>query len=287
MIFLLGMDRARAYGRAIGVCCLMTAVGCENPVGPRAVTMSAISATSRDAVAGHAILPAPAVVVRDAEGHPVAGIRVTFFDSAASPAVVKTGADGKATVDWYARSLVGVDRMTVSADGLPNIVFVADVHAGSATNLVPDIDLDQVGAADETVSLQPSARAVDMYGNGVSGISVTFTVAGAAASIIEHATAVSDSNGHAVAGGWKLGSAIGVYTLTAAAADVPATPVVFRARIYAPFAVSSLAAGGTSSCAIASTGTYCWGVSFGVSPPVLTPGLVGECSAPGDTCRGL
>jgi hypothetical protein len=103
---------------------------------------------------------------------------------------------------------------------------------------------------------------------------VTFTAAGAAASSIEHATAVSDSNGHAIAGGWKLGSAIGVYTLTAAAADVPATPVIFRARIHAPFAASSLAAGGYSSCAVATTGTYCWGFSFGGFAPALTPRLV-------------
>jgi Bacterial Ig-like domain (group 1)/Regulator of chromosome condensation (RCC1) repeat len=276
MIFLLGMDRARAYGGAIAMCCLMTAIGCEDPVGPRAATMSAISATTQDAVAGQAIRPAPTVVVRDAEGNPVAGIRVTFFDSAASRAVVMTGADGKATVDWYARSLAGVDRMTVSADGLPNVVFVADVRAGPASQLVPDLDLDQVGLADETLPVQPSVRVVDNYGNPVSGISVTFTAAGAAASSIEHATAVSDTNGHAIAGAWKLGSEIGIYTLTAAAAGVPATPVIFRARIHAPFAASSLAVGGTSSCAIASTGTYCWGSSFGGYAPALTPRLVGS-----------
>jgi hypothetical protein len=127
------------------MCCLVTAIGCENPVGPRAVTMSAISATSQDAVAGQAIHPAPTVVVRDAEGQPVAGIRVTFMDPSLSPAVVKTGANGEATDDWYARTVVGVARLTATADGLPSVVFVVDVHAGPATQVLPDIDLDQWG----------------------------------------------------------------------------------------------------------------------------------------------
>jgi len=274
MFFLSGTDRARAYGRAIGMCCLMTGIGCENPVGPRATTMSALSATTQDAVAGQAIRPPPAVVVRDAEGQPVAGIRVTFTDPSLSPAVVKTGANGEATDDWYANTRVGAAHLTATAAGLPSVVFVVNVHAGPATQLLPDIDLDQLGLADETLPVQPSVRVVDNYGNPISGISVTFTAAGAAASSIEHATAVSDSSGHATAGGWKLGSAIGVYTLTAAAADVPAAPVIFRARIHAPFAASSLAAGGYSSCALATTGTYCWGFSFGGYAPALTPRLV-------------
>src|SRR5215831_7311575 len=79
-IFLFEMNGARAYGGAIGVCCVMMAIGCEQPVAPRATTMSAMSATSVDAVAGQAIRPGPTVVVRDAAGQPVAGIRVTFFD---------------------------------------------------------------------------------------------------------------------------------------------------------------------------------------------------------------
>ena len=279
MIFLLVRDRARPYGRAIGMCCLMTAIGCENPVGPRAVTMSAISATTQDAVAGQAIRPAPTVVVRDAEGQPVAGIRVTFIDPSLSPAVVKTGANGEARDDWYANPHVGAARLTATAAGLPSVVFVVNVHAGPATQLLPDVNLEQVGLADETLDVQPSVRVVDNYGNAISGISVMFTAAGAAASSIERATAVSDSNGHAIAGGWKLGSEFGVYTLTAAAANVPATPVIFRARIYAPFAASSLAAGGYSSCAIASAGTYCWGSSFGGYAPALTPRLVESAPA--------
>jgi hypothetical protein len=240
--------------------------------------MSAISATTQDAVANQAIRPAPAVVVRDAEGRPVAGIRITFSHPWASLAVVKTGADGEATVDWYASPRVGLDTMTASAAGMASVVFVADVHAGPATQLVPDVNLDQVGQADEILPVQPSVHVVDNYGNGIAGISVTFTVGGDAASTVEHATAVSDASGHAVAGAWRLGSVIGVYTLTAAAAAVPATPLVFRARIHGPFAASSPAAGGNSSCAIASTGTYCWGLYFGGSLAVTTPVRVASAS---------
>ena len=98
------------------------------------------------------------MVVRDAEGQPVAGIRVTFFDPSLSPAVVKTGANGEAT-DWYARTLAGVARLTATADGLPSVVFVVNVHAGPATQLLPDLDLDQVGLADETLPVQPSVFA--------------------------------------------------------------------------------------------------------------------------------
>jgi alpha-tubulin suppressor-like RCC1 family protein len=111
----------------------------------------------------------------------------------------------------------------------------------------------------------------DGFGNAIPGINVTFTAGGPPGSVVEHATTVTDSNGHATAGAWTLGSATGDYTLTAAAANLPTTRVVFRARINAPFAVSSLAAGGMSSCAIAGSGTYCWGASFQGSSHALTP----------------
>jgi alpha-tubulin suppressor-like RCC1 family protein len=115
---------------------------------------------------------------------------------------------------------------------------------------------------------------VDGFGNAIPGINVTFTRAGASGAAVEHPTAVTDSSGHATAGAWTLGSAPGDYTLTAAAADLPAMRVAFRARINVPFAVSSLAAGGSTSCAIARGGsTYCWG-SLDGSSLVLTPSLV-------------
>ena len=254
------MTQRRAIG-AIGTCVLVTAIGCEQTAAaPKAASMSAVSATRQDAVAGGLVRQAPTVVIRDADGHPVVGVLVTFVHASNALAqFARTNADGEATVGWFANFQTGVDRLTARADGLASVEFVADVRAGPAAQLVSDIDLDQVGAAEETLSVQPSVRVADQYGNAVPGINVTFTVAGVATSIIEHPTAVTDSNGHAIAGAWTLGSATGDYTLTAAAADVPAAPVVFRARINAPFAVSSLAAGGTASCAIASGGTYCWG----------------------------
>ena len=275
MILLREMCRSRMRGRAIGMCFLVTGIGCEQTVAPRAASMSAVSATRQDAVAGGLVRQSPTVVVRDADGHPVVGVLVTFVHASnAMPQFARTSADGEATVGWFAGFQSGVERLTARADGIAGVDFVADVRAGPAAQFIPDVDLDQVGAAEETLPVQPSVRVADQYGNAVSGSNVTFTVAGAAASIIEHATAVTDSNGHASAGAWTLGSATGDYTLTAAAADVPITPVTFRARINAPFAVSSVAAGGTSSCAIASSGTYCWGFSLRGYPRVLTPGLI-------------
>jgi hypothetical protein len=70
---LLGMCRSRMCGRAIGTigtCLLVTAIGCEQTAAPKAGSMSAVSATKQDAVAGAPVRQAPTVVVRDADGHP-------------------------------------------------------------------------------------------------------------------------------------------------------------------------------------------------------------------------
>lgn len=135
MILLREMCRWRICGRAIGMCFLLTAIGCEQTVAPKAASMSAVSATRQDAVAGEAVRQAPTVVVRDADGHPVAGVRVIFFHPSGDPSqVASTDADGEAAVGWYASMHAGVDRLTARADGLASVDFVADVHAGPADN---------------------------------------------------------------------------------------------------------------------------------------------------------
>ena len=274
MMLLLGTRRARVWERAIGLCLLVTAIGCEQVVAPQATTMSAVSATSEDVVAGAPVPPPATVIVRDAQGRPVSGVRVTFLDSSRlGPLAMTTRGDGKAMLLWLTGNRSGVYRLIATAEGLPSVTFNAVVHPGPATQLVSDVDLDQVGEAGETLPVQPTVRVADGFGNGIPGVNVTFTAAGPAGSVVEHANTLTDSNGHATAGAWTLGSATGDYTLTAAAADVPATRVAFRARINAPFAVSSLAAGGSASCAIARDGTYCWGSLAGNSL-VLTPDLI-------------
>jgi regulator of chromosome condensation (RCC1) repeat-containing protein/Big-like domain-containing protein/carboxypeptidase family protein len=268
-----GLTVGRAE-RAIGICLLVTAVGCEHVVAPQAATMTAISATSEDYVAGTPVPPPATVIVRDAQGQPVSGVRVTFVDSSRPQTLdMTTGRDGKAMLLWLIGNRSGVYHLIASAEGLPSVTFNAVVHPGPATQLVSDVGLDQVGEAGEALPVWPTVRVADAFGNGIPGVNVTFTAAGDPGAAVEHPTAVTDSSGHATAGAWHLGSAPGDYLLTAAAVDVPAKAVTFRARVNAPFAVSSLAAGGTSSCAIARGGTYCWGSLDGTSS-VLTPALL-------------
>src|SRR6476661_4089883 len=97
MMAFVGMHRTRAWERAIGVCLLVTAIGCEHVVAPEATTMSAVSAINEDFVAGAPVPPPATVIVRDAQGQPVAGVRVTFIDSSrGAPLFETTRGDGKA-----------------------------------------------------------------------------------------------------------------------------------------------------------------------------------------------
>jgi alpha-tubulin suppressor-like RCC1 family protein len=257
----------------LGAFLLATSIGCRDSVAaPRvASTMTAISATTQEAIAGQVVGRPPTVLVRDARGEPVTGIAVVFADGVAKPYVTTTLNDGTAYYAWIVSPHVGAGRLTVSAQGLTSVEFVANVRAGPPVRVATTSTAEQIGDAGTPVASAPSVRVTDTYGNGTPDIKVTFALDGDGAASIARAAVNTDADGNASAGSWTLGSVPGDYTVTASISSSSVGSVVFRARVNAPFAVSSIAAGATASCAIArSGGMYCWGRYLSIGLPSAT-----------------
>lgn len=253
--------------RSIAMCLLAGAIGCHDAASPeRHLTLSAVSATTQDAIAGNLVSQPPTVIVRDTRGEPIAGVRVAFLPTLGNPPFITiTGSDGTAHFSWYPSTKVGLDTVFAVVEGLASVEFVANVRADLPARAIAQSDLEQLGLAGGTVPA-PTVRVTDRYGNPTSGVSVSFVLAGPAAATIVNATAITDSTGTVTAGAWTLGSAAGEYTLTTNIPNTSIPPLVFHARINAPFVVSAIAAGGTATCAIAASGeTYCWGHYLGAA----------------------
>jgi alpha-tubulin suppressor-like RCC1 family protein len=99
----------------------------------------------------------------------------------------------------------------------------------------------------------------DYVNNPLAGVNVSFEMGGPLGGTIEHASVVTNDSGIASPGVWTLGTAIGVYTLTAHVDGVASTPMM-SAHVYEPLVASTIAAGASVTCANALSGiTYCWG----------------------------
>jgi hypothetical protein len=85
----------------------------------------------------------------------------------------------------------------------------------------------QTAFAGSAVATAPSVRVSDARGNPVSGVAVTFAVTAGGGSVAGPSTTTGD-DGIATAGGWTLGPAAGLNTLSATATGVPGS-VTFSA----------------------------------------------------------
>ena len=126
-------------------------ISCGDSSGPganAAASISAISSTTLSRAPGSAVDEPPSVVVRDANGSPVAGVPVTFAVTAGGGSVTgnrpTSDASGVATVgSWTLGSSAGTNTLVASANG-HSVTFTANgsdpcatfpVHAvGSTTN---------------------------------------------------------------------------------------------------------------------------------------------------------
>jgi hypothetical protein len=122
------------------------------------------------------------------------------------------------------------------ARGTVATVFAIGVlGAGCCTSPKPQVPTTFVKNADNlqaTVNTPvlpaPSVTISDAGGKPIAGIAVTFTPATGGGSVTGP-TATTDANGVATVGSWVLGTTAGVNTLTAAAVNVPGSPLTFSA----------------------------------------------------------
>ncbi len=177
----------------------------------------------QQATVGTAVAVPPSVRVTDAAGRGVRGLSVTFVvisgdGSVRDPATV-TNDSGVARVGgWTLGPAVGTHTLAARFSGLPEVTFVA-----TATAPVGQGSLTPVAASDNqsagsgaTVPNAPAVVVRNAAGALQSGVTVTFAVTSGGGSLAA-TSGVSNAQGVATAGAWRLGSAPGRNTVSASA----------------------------------------------------------------------
>jgi adhesin/invasin len=211
--------------------------------GGAAASMQPISLVSQPGIAGQAATSIPSVVVRDAQGNPVAGVTVTFSVTAGGGTVtggtVVTDASGVATAtSWTFGVTAGLNTVTASAAGLPSVIF-SSTTTGIPTQVAVFNGNNQAAVQGTAVAIAPSVRVTDVGGQGVGGVPVTFAVTGGGGSLTGPSV-LTDATGVATVGSWTLGAAA-TQTLSAtvtATGTIAGNPVTFTATAATQLAIT-------------------------------------------------
>jgi alpha-tubulin suppressor-like RCC1 family protein len=272
--------RTDANGRAA-----FTDLVLGGPVGPRTLRFSATglsavisraidlssgpasiavihAGNSQTTAAGTPVPVAPSVRVTDAASNPVVGVRVTFAVIAGGGTVAGqqplTNAQGIATLgQWTLGPAIGQNTLTAVIDGvLAPLTFQATGTVGPAANLTLVEGDGQNATIGTAVAVSPAVKVTDAFGNIVSGVTVNFAVGSGGGSLTGNVP-ITDANGVARVGAWRLGFLPGVNTLTATREGIP--PVSFTAN-STDFPVVSITSGIAHACAVGTDNiARCWG----------------------------
>jgi hypothetical protein len=157
---------------------------------------------------------------------------VTGGGGSISQPQVATGADGVAVIDsWALGPIAGANSLQASASGVASVVIGATGTAGAPASISVHAGNLQSALVNTAVLVPPAVIVRDNFTNPVSGVSVTFAVAGGGGSI-SGAAAVTGANGVATVGSWTVGADAGTNTLSATAAGggIAGNPFNFTAN---------------------------------------------------------
>jgi adhesin/invasin len=219
--------------------------------GGAAVSMQPVSLVTQTGAAGQAAGSPPSVVVRDALGNPVAGVTVSFAVTAGSGVLQganqTTNSNGVATVtSWTFGAVAGANAVVATSAGLPNVTFTATT-TGTPAGIAVFAGNNQAAVQGTPVAIAPSVRVTDANGQGVSGVTVNFTI-GAGGGSVQTASPVTDATGVATVGGWTLGAtATQTLTATAVAGGLAGNPVQFSASAATQIVVTQQPPGNVNS----------------------------------------
>lgn len=199
-----------------------------------ASTIAATAGTPQSATVNTAFATQLQATVKDSFNNPVSGATVTFAapGSGASGTfaggvkTATTNASGVATAAVFtANTTAGAYTVTASAPGVVTAAnFSLTNLAGSAASIAATAGTPQSSSINTAFATQLQATVKDSFGNGVSGVTVTFTAPGSGASGTFAGgvnTATTNASGVATAAVFTAnGTAGGPYTVTASAAGV-------------------------------------------------------------------
>jgi len=232
-------------------------------VAAGAPTQIAVSAGSGQTATVNTSVPVvPTVIVRDALNNPVPNVTVSFAVTAGGGSVTAasavTGSDGVASSGgWKLGTAAGTNTLTASfagGGGPVSTTINATGTPGPATTLAATAGDGQSVSVGTAVATLPQVRATDTFGNGVSGVAITFAVASGGGSATG-TSQVTDAAGLATVGGWTLGTTAGTNTLTATAtsATLNGSPVTFTATGVPGSPASIVKQGGDAQSGVVGT----------------------------------
>jgi hypothetical protein len=221
---------ARLAGSALALALL---AGCSSGEGPSRVpsAITAVSGNNQNGQVG-SILPAPIVIrVTDSDGG-IPGVTVTLAlpqgqGGNVSPSSGVTDANGEFRTVWQVGSMIGSQTFTATVTGVAPATITATVAAGPATSIIPLTPTTQFVVAGRLVTVQPSVRVTDGFGNPRPGETVAFTVGSSGGTISGPTAKSTDADGRATVDGWSIGPNADFYTLTAQVSTASTTFSVF------------------------------------------------------------
>ncbi len=212
----------------------LTATFSATAVAAAADALVQVSGNNQSAPTGTPLGNSLVVRVTDRFGNAVEGHLVNFAvtpgDGSVSPTSVATDANGEAATQWT----LGVAGGTQTAQATAAGVTTGSPAAFTAEGLVGAVTANgggaQTGLVGFAVNVAPSVLVTNLGGAPLSGVTVTFAIAGGGGTVTD-AVQVTDATGVARVTKWTLGGIAGANTLTATASGVgfAGNPVTFTA----------------------------------------------------------
>jgi len=197
-----------------------------------AVTIAANGSAARADTAKATAAPALSVVVKDQNGTAVAGVIVNWSVSGhghLTQTVDTTDGGGLVSVTWTFDSVAGAQTAQATVTGLVGspVVFTGTVGGGNAVSIVSAGGDNQTGPTGTPLGNPIKVKVADQFGNGTSGVSVTWQSTSDSASV-NPASSMSDATGIAQTV-VTLGDTAGPITITATKAGLTGSPITFHA----------------------------------------------------------
>jgi subtilisin family serine protease len=212
----------------------------------RAVAMTPVGSTVFTGTAGGLVPGSPTVVVMGSNGQPFSGATVTFSVSSGGGQVTggtatSTGNGTASPGGWTLGQATGTNTITATSGSLPSVTFTAVGKAGAPASLTVVSGNAQSAGVGSAVPSPLTVLVADQFGNPVPDATVTFTVTSGGGQLVG-ATATTNVQGQASAGGWILGGTMGAQSVSATVAAV--APVAFTATAMAGAAAKLAIASG-------------------------------------------
>jgi hypothetical protein len=254
--------------------------------------VEAAGGSSLAGTVGALVSPSPSFEVKDASGHILGGVAVSIAvsDGAGtlrnSPA--RTAANGPTSIgQWTLGTKSGRNAITVTAGSLPPMTIEVAASPGPPVALAVVTGDGQSSRAGDHVTQSLGVKVVDQYGNGVTGVPVTFVVSKGGGTITQ-ANVTSDEAGLAGGVNWTLGR-LGGEQEVQASAQLGLVPALakFTAQIQSDYNIVLRFFGPAPATDIAATFTRAanriHGLIVGDIPDItMTDFDVGRCGVPGE-----